>query len=202
MYKKAFARRLKDNKFLVHLWEDSGYSKIEWIVVNRKPIEYLKSIYAERSGYGVVLDMSIIANIVLEYGYVSPSSRNYNNKFVFDVKKFANLFKKSVNKNLTIIKFEDFIKGFVGKELFNKLLLPNNALETLNNEAEKIGIKRKRPLLDKVEFRYVANFLGMSPTKDFYDNNKSLVDSLIHHRIKRNEAILKEVSVKFQKHFD
>ena len=30
MYKKAFARRLKDNKFLVHLWEDSGYSKIEW----------------------------------------------------------------------------------------------------------------------------------------------------------------------------
>ena len=30
MYKKAFARRLKDNKFLIHLWEDSGYSKIEW----------------------------------------------------------------------------------------------------------------------------------------------------------------------------
>jgi len=30
MYKKAFARRLKDNKFLIHLWEDSGYSKVEW----------------------------------------------------------------------------------------------------------------------------------------------------------------------------
>ena len=30
MYKKAFARRLKDNKFLVHLWEDSGYTKVEW----------------------------------------------------------------------------------------------------------------------------------------------------------------------------
>ena len=31
MYKKAFARRLKDNKFLIHLWEDEGYSKLEWI---------------------------------------------------------------------------------------------------------------------------------------------------------------------------
>jgi len=31
MYKKAFARRLKGNNFLVHLWEDSGYSKVEWI---------------------------------------------------------------------------------------------------------------------------------------------------------------------------
>ncbi len=30
MYKKAFARRLKDNKFLIHLWEDNGYSKVEW----------------------------------------------------------------------------------------------------------------------------------------------------------------------------
>ena len=31
MYKKAFARRLKDNKFLIHLWEDEGYSKLEWV---------------------------------------------------------------------------------------------------------------------------------------------------------------------------
>jgi len=30
MYKKAFARKLKDNKFLIHLWEDKGYSKVEW----------------------------------------------------------------------------------------------------------------------------------------------------------------------------
>jgi DNA polymerase elongation subunit (family B) len=30
MYKKAFARKLKDNKYLIHLWEDQGYSKIEW----------------------------------------------------------------------------------------------------------------------------------------------------------------------------
>ena len=30
MYKKAFARRLKDNKYLIHLWEDQGYSKVEW----------------------------------------------------------------------------------------------------------------------------------------------------------------------------
>jgi len=31
MYKKAFARKLKDNKYLIHLWEDEGYSKVEWI---------------------------------------------------------------------------------------------------------------------------------------------------------------------------
>lgn len=30
MYKKCFAQRIKGNEFLVHLWEDQGYSKIEW----------------------------------------------------------------------------------------------------------------------------------------------------------------------------
>jgi hypothetical protein len=31
MYKKAFAQSLGKNKFLIHLWEDTGYSKVEWI---------------------------------------------------------------------------------------------------------------------------------------------------------------------------
>jgi DNA polymerase elongation subunit (family B) len=30
MYKKCFAQRKKGNQFLIHLWEDTGYSKIEW----------------------------------------------------------------------------------------------------------------------------------------------------------------------------
>ena len=31
MYKKAFAQRIGNNKHLIHLWEDSGYSKVEWL---------------------------------------------------------------------------------------------------------------------------------------------------------------------------
>jgi len=30
MYKKCFAQRIGDNQHLIHLWEDSGYSKVEW----------------------------------------------------------------------------------------------------------------------------------------------------------------------------
>ena len=30
MYKKAFARKIGDNKYLIHLWTDTGYEKIEW----------------------------------------------------------------------------------------------------------------------------------------------------------------------------
>ena len=37
MYKKCFAQRLQGNNFLIHLWEDQGYSKVEW--VNKAYIE-------------------------------------------------------------------------------------------------------------------------------------------------------------------
>ena len=30
MYKKCFAQKIGDNQHLIHLWEDSGYSKVEW----------------------------------------------------------------------------------------------------------------------------------------------------------------------------
>ena len=30
MYKKCFAKRLRGNNFLIHLWEDEGYRKVEW----------------------------------------------------------------------------------------------------------------------------------------------------------------------------
>ena len=178
-----------------------GYSDIHWIFVYRKPIEYLESIYAERSSYGVVLDISIMGNIILEYGYVSPSSKFYNNKFVFDVRRFAKLFQKNVNKNLTIIKFEDFIEGFVGKTLLNHFVFQKNSLDVLSYEAKKIGVVRKRPSLEKVEFRYVANFLNMRPHKEFYESNKTLINALLPHRINIYKSVIEDIRFKFDEQF-
>ena len=31
MYKKCFAQRKKGNEFLIHLWDDEGYQKVEWV---------------------------------------------------------------------------------------------------------------------------------------------------------------------------
>ena len=37
MYKKCFAQRIGNNKHLIHLWEDTGYNKVEW--TNKSYIE-------------------------------------------------------------------------------------------------------------------------------------------------------------------
>ena len=201
---EAFENFLVDTHLALEFEElakSLGYSDIHWIFVYRKPIEYLESIYAERSSYGVVLDISIMANIILEYGYVSPSSKFYNNKFVFDVRRFAKLFQKNVNKNLAIIKFEDFIEGFVGKTLLNHFVFQKNSLDVLSYEAKKIGVVRKRPSLEKVEFRYVANFLNMRPHKEFYESNKTLINALLPHRINIYKSVIEDIRFKFDEQF-
>ena len=46
-----------------------GFDKLEWFVVQRNQIDYLLSIYAEKSAYKMVLDLGLMANSILEYGF-------------------------------------------------------------------------------------------------------------------------------------
>ena len=182
------------------LAKSEGYKNIEWIYIRRDPLDYLLSIYSEMSAYKVALNLELMAEIILEYGFVSVSANRYNWKFVFDVEKFAQLFKKNVNKNLKVVSFENFIFDYVGKTILidyiNEL-----SITKLKEVAELIGIQRKRHSPEKVEFRYIANFLNVKANKAFHENNKQLVDSLISHRIKRNNALFESIRSRFKDSF-
>ena len=52
-YKKCFTRRIKDNTYLVHLWTDEGYERIEW--VNTAYVECGKSEATHRGLNGEYL---------------------------------------------------------------------------------------------------------------------------------------------------
>ena len=71
----------------------------------------------------------------------------------------------------------------------------------MRENSKIIGINRKRPSREKTEFRYVANFLGMTPNREFHEQNKKLVESLMAHRLNRNESILKDIEIKFKERF-
>jgi hypothetical protein len=177
-----------------------GYTDIEWIVIRRDPTDYLLSIYAEMCSYNGVLNLELMASIILEYGFVSVSAGTYNFKFVFDIIKFSELFKKNVNKNLKVISFEDFTCDYVGKIVLNNYL-DEKSLDKLREEAKLIGVERKRPPPETVEFRYIASFLGMKADKTFYENNKQLIDTLISNRINRNKVFLASIKNRFKERF-
>ena len=136
------------NEFEI-LAKSVGYSDIEWVVIQRSQIDYLLSIYSEKSAYKMVLDLGLIANSILKYGFFSASSPDYNYKFVFDILKFSEFFKKNVNPNLIVISFNQFIDDFVGKEIFS-CLVNDKSLENLRQKAKGIGKMRKRLFFGKI----------------------------------------------------
>ena len=56
-----------------------------------------------------------------------------------------------MNNNLTVIQFEDFTSDFVGKVVLTDYL-EEKSLGVLRKIAQKIGVERKRPAPEKVEF--------------------------------------------------
>ena len=178
-----------------------GYTEIEWVFIKRDPFEYLLSIYKEMSAYKVVLDLELMANIILEYGFISVAAENYNWKFVFDSKKFASIFRKHVNNNLKVISFEEFKSDFVGKIIL-KTYINKSSLNLLKDEAERIGIKNIGYPKETVEFLYLSNFLGVDATTEFYEKNKNLIDLLVSQRLNRNKILTKEINIKFKEKFN
>ena len=184
------------------LLKNFGIEDISWFITRRKPFDYLKSIYSEMAMYGMVLDLKLLANLAIKYGYVSPGGRKYNYKFVFDIYKFSNIFKKEVNENLEIIEFENFIKDFAGRFLIENFI-SEKRISILCKSALEIGILKKKAPEENIEFRYFANFLGIEKDKydSFYKENKSLVNGIISNRIKRNRILEKEIELAFKKRF-
>jgi len=54
-----------------------------------------------------------MAESILNYGYTSLSTKNYNYYFVFELNRFDDSFRKHVSKNLNVVPFNDFIEGYV-----------------------------------------------------------------------------------------
>ena len=71
----------------------------------------------------------------------------------------------------------------------------------MRKASQEIGVRRKRPKPEKVEFRYVGNFLGRKADKIFYENNKNLVDALVSERLNRNKALIVNIKNKFKVRF-
>ena len=178
-----------------------GFEDVEWVVVKRDALDYLKSIYAEHSLTGVVLDYQVMENSILTCVYMSTIGPNYNYKFVFDIKKYAQFFKKHVTTKLRVVSFENFIAGFVGKEILSDYLPAENidVLQSYANSMQNLNISRSQRV---VEIHYSMSFLGIGYSTLAYDSNKPVIDGMAMHRLKRNTQLLSSIEQAFAKKFD
>jgi hypothetical protein len=183
-----------------------GFEELEWVVVQRNPFDYLQSLYAEMSKYKCILDYRTMAMSILRYGYVSVGTPNYNYHFVFEINKFAEIFKNYVSKKLIIIPFREFIEDFTGKVILSKLISDHSKKTLLEHSYTAESRANERASPEITELNYLANFLGtrsvlLSKDADqsFSDSNKQFYANLISHRLKRNALLLDAIKRDFDK---
>lgn len=191
-----FENCLVDHAMAIELEKISklaGFKEIEWIVVQRKPDQYLRSIYGELSKqqiYGeVVLNVEVMARCIKRNGYFSFASKYYNYKFIFDFQKFIPNFASKVNSNITLIDFEDFKKNFVGNIIFNKCL-DQSFLINIEAQAEKQKPQNVSDNLQTVENRYAMNYFHVKDSSGLETNFRNLIIKVASIRAQRSAKFL------------
>jgi len=183
-----------------------GYDEIEWLVVRRASDKYLRSIYGELCKQnGIVLDVEVLANLILKYGYFTCGTSKYNYKFVFDIIKFTESFKKHVNENISVIDMSDFTNDYMGNSLL-KIYLDENSQEIFRKSSSSLPIKNKGLSLEIVETLYSLNCLGI-PHSQYFKKElpvkiTNLVNTLAEFRVLRSKNILDEFSKRYSHVFE
>lgn len=165
----------------------AGFTPPRWIVVQRDPRDYLASIYAEKSKYGIVLNMDVLLRITAATGFFSLSTARYNYRFVLDVPKFAALFREDTAIDLEVLPFESFLAGFPGACLLARWL-PSETIAELATEARALGRQNSRLSPGVVERLYACAFLGTKIETDYARSHDGLFRHLIKRRLQNRAA--------------
>jgi hypothetical protein len=139
----------------------AGFEDIRWVVVTRRPEDYAKAIYAEKSKHNVVLSKDIVQQALSQRGCLYVATRYYNYIFVLDYARFADRFANAVAGRVWHFTMQDFVTGGVGDVLLRKLMTPElyAAFSAAARTGRKVANARVPDHL--VEQKYMANALGL-----------------------------------------
>jgi hypothetical protein len=180
-----------------------GFSKIHWECVLRKQWDYFNSLYSEMALHKVCLNYASAGEEILNFGEISMGNNGFRYRFAFDYDRFIEKFLEEISGSFTAIPFENFISNnFIGKELINKHIDfvddKKKFWESELSHTEKINIRRDD---DSIEIDYLANFLGISMTKDFFEKNQSTFIPIIQNRHGMIDLVSEDLKNRFMKKF-
>ena len=187
MYKKAFARKIGNNKHLIHLWTDTGYEKVEWtnfaykecseadashIGLNGEPLR--KTSKWDRDTPGLHFhDMTAYQKFLIEkYGINDEPSKTHREVF-FDIETemgdaLTVEYIQSAPKKVTSIAWYD---KQVDKWGILILDTKNQLKHTKAKNKEIIPVKSERELLAKFleKFREIDPDILVGYNSDYFD---------------------------------
>ena len=179
---------------------------ISWVFTLRDQFEYFESLYNRLSDYefGNNLVYSQVAREILEHGVFSISGSFEVQKlhFIFDYKPRISRFRNETGRPVHIVGMSDIHEIFSGATLLRLCGLEQRLIIQFKKFIKRDLIRSNESLsLNQVEFNYACIFLDIVPTQSAYDTNRSVFNTIIKTRLKRNHEVRNELKKKFNSKF-
>ena len=161
-----------------------GYSSIHWECVLRNQWEYFNSLYAQLSWDGGTLNYSAAGHDIVHFGQMSIGTGTFRWRFAFDYDLFIDKFIQNTRGMFSVISFNSFTDNkVIGKELIDKVIGSKNASNIFwNSDLHLVDKANTRPDEETAEINYLANFLGIKMTEDFFAENDKIFVPIVKYR--------------------
>jgi len=185
------------------LARELGYSEIHWICVLRSQWDYFNSLYAQMSSHQVCLNYAEAGHEIVNFGEISIGNSGIRWRFAFDYDSIIERFLEDIQGSFSVISYDSFVWGdIVGKNLINEVFDSEKAKTAFwksnLNFVEKANIRRDKKV---VEIQYLANFLGIQPTKDNFAKNENVFTPLIQYRLNGIDSVAEDLRNRFMERF-
>ena len=176
-----------------------GYSDIHWVCVLRNQWDYFNSLYSQVSGDGACLNYSAMGHDAINFGETSFGNGTIRWRFIFDYDFYIDKFLKDIEGSFSIIGFDDFVKNdIVGIELINDIIKSTKAEKIFwKSDLDYSQVHNARNRNEDIEINYLANFLGIEMSQNFFEENSDIFAPLIKFRISLYEKAKLELKNKF-----
>jgi len=142
-----------------------GFEEFEWVVVWRDAPEHLRSLYGELGKLGILVDPHTLVRAYKERGYFLATSAKFNYGFALDRARMLPRLKNAVSGSVVQMEFKDFIEGYAGCALLQRILGPDG-FKVFSTTADTVVSNPNKALTPfQIEFRCVAAFRGVRRAK-------------------------------------
>lgn len=180
-----------------------GFSEVHWVGVLRSQWDYFNSLYAQLSSDGASLNYSAMGHDIIHYGYISIGTGTFRWQFAFDYDLFFDGFLENISGSLSLYTFDSFVENeFIGDKIINSIIDDKN-LEIIFWESIINQVNKANPRIDSttVEINYLANFLGIKMSNEFYSQNQKIFGPLVEYRQSLIGPAREELHKKFLERF-
>jgi len=180
-----------------------GYSEIHWICVLRSQWDYFNSLYAEMSQQNVCLNYWEVGDEIVNFGELSIGNGGNRWRFAFDYDSIIESFLEDIHGSFSVISFDSFVWGdIVGKNLINEVF-DHGKTKTAFWKSNLDFVEKKNIRRDDqdVEIQYLANYLGIKPTKDNFVSNENIFTPLVKRRLEYIDLVKEDLCNSFKERF-